>query len=105
MPLAKRLITTKRPKTKEQADAMKKAALAFLSEAIDHAFPLQTLPKSLEIISATLIDIAFNLCKKLDRLPTKKEVRMNSPWWNGMDKQAWRRRFDAAGLKGLPSRI
>jgi hypothetical protein len=55
----------------EEAERMKKTALHWVSLILDEAFPPLSL-KARRVLN--LIRIAHSLCRKLDRLPYKKEV-------------------------------
>ena len=75
LPLAKRLQGL-RGENQEKCDKIKKDALKWVELVIENTFSdvLQSSP--VERDCAQLIDIACLLCNRLNRLPTKKEVKI-----------------------------
>jgi hypothetical protein len=85
----------------EECKKIKKDAGEWVESIIENAFPHVFQSRSVQRESAQLIDIACLLCNKNNRLPSKQEVKIASPWWGGREENTWWKRFKAAGLGDL----
>ena len=101
LPLAKRLQGLNRA-NQEESEKIKKEALKWVGLVIENSFPHVLQSRHVQRESAQLIDIAGLLCNRHNRLPTKQEVKIASPWWGSTEDNTWWKRFRDAGLSDLP---
>ena len=94
------------PRTKEEAEKLKKQACKFVSDVVDHMFRGLLRNQQAPVIRASqVITFAFKYCQEIDHLPTKMALRSylgNVPEVGFLNPTDYREMLKMAALDGLP---